>query len=252
MTIPYDYEVGPVLSAPDRRARRGPSLRRPLLIAGGIVLLLALIAGGWIATTGFGYHPFPESVAGGMADVLGKPPQTPSGTTPEKFVAQLTADRKKSAATLAKFIPKGTYIVIDQTHNRLYLKRGDTVTLEAVCSAGSGMVLMEGGGSNRKWIFDTPRGVFSIKRRVDNPVWTKPDWAFVEEGKPIPKRRDEREELGMLGEYALHFGNGYMIHGTLYERLLGRAVTHGCIRLGRDNLRQVVAECPVGTPLYVY
>ena len=43
-----------------------------------------------------------------------------------------------------------------------------------------------------------------------------------------------------------------MMHGTLYERLLGRDVTHGCIRIGRDDLRQVVRDCPVGTPLYVY
>ena len=34
-----------------------------------------------------------------------------------------------------------------------------------------------------------------------------------------------------------------MIHGTLYERLLGRAVSHGCIRVGRDDLRQGLGEC---------
>ncbi|MCK7510225.1 MAG: L,D-transpeptidase [Desulfobacterales bacterium] len=51
---------------------------------------------------------------------------------------------------------------------------------------------------------------------------------------------------------ALYFGNGYMIHGTLYERLLGRAVSHGCIRVGRDDLRKVWANARIGTQIYIY
>ena len=103
------------------------------------------------------------------------------------------------------------------------------------------MVLNEGGGKKRQWVFDTPRGSFEVLSRAENPVWRKPDWAFVEEGQPIPKNPGDRLDYGSLGEYALYFGNGYMIHGTLYERLLGRAVSHGCIRVGRDDLRKVWA-----------
>ena len=43
-----------------------------------------------------------------------------------------------------------------------------------------------------------------------------------------------------------------MIHGTLYTRLLGRNVTHGCIRLGKEDLRAVWAAAPIGTPVYIY
>jgi L,D-transpeptidase YbiS len=43
-----------------------------------------------------------------------------------------------------------------------------------------------------------------------------------------------------------------MIHGTLYERLLGRSVTHGCIRLGKEDLRKVFGAVPIGTPIYIY
>jgi lipoprotein-anchoring transpeptidase ErfK/SrfK len=120
-----------------------------------------------------------------------------------------------------------------------------------VCSAGSGMVLREEQGS-RVWVFDTPRGVFHVLSKIENPVWKKPDWAFVEEGEPIPADPADRIEYGMLGEYALYFGNGFMIHGTLYERLLGRSVTHGCIRLGRDDLRTLYRNAPVGTPIYIF
>jgi L,D-transpeptidase YbiS len=132
------------------------------------------------------------------------------------------------------------------------LKKDEEVLVDAVCSAGSGMVLKETTGKKREWVFDTPRGSFHVLSKIENPVWRKPDWAFVEEGQPIPKDPSERFESGSLGEYALYFGNGYMIHGTLYERLLGRAVSHGCIRVGRDDLRKVWANVRVGTRIYIY
>ena len=46
-------------------------------------------------------------------------------------------------------------------------------------------------------------------------------------------------EEGPLGKYGLYFGNGYLIHGTLFQRFLGQSVTHGCAggrRRRRDAL----------------
>ena len=51
---------------------------------------------------------------------------------------------------------------------------------------------------------------------------------------------------------ALDIGDEYMIHGTLYERLLGYSVTHGCVRVGRDDLRTIVARVRPGTSVYIY
>jgi L,D-transpeptidase YbiS len=212
--------------------------RRPILIALGLlVLLLAAFAG-----TGYDYGRLP-------APRTGDPPG--SGKIGADL-ARLRGENGKIERALDAQVPTGPYIVINQTHNRLYLKRGKETVHEAVCSAGSGMVLNEPSGRQRTWTFDTPRGRFKVLNKVENPVWKKPDWAFVEEGKPLPKRDDERIEYGMLGEYAMHFGNGYMIHGTLYERMLGRSVTHGCIRLGRDDLRVVYKGTPPGTPIYIF
>jgi len=166
-------------------------------------------------------------------------------------VAQLRAQRTRLRATLRQKTPRGAWIVIDQTHNRLRLMRGSEQILEAPCSAGSGLVLREGEGK-RVWTFDTPRGYFRVLSKLEKPVWRKPDWAFVEEGEPIPKNPGDRLEYGVLGEYALYFGDGYMIHGTLYERLIGRPVSHGCIRLGREPLREVYRSAPLGTPVFIY
>ncbi len=85
-----------------------------------------------------------------------------------------------------------------------------------------------------------------------NPVWRKPDWAFIEERKEPPEDPAARLEAGVLGDYALAFGNGYFIHGTLYTRLLGKNVTHGCIRLGDRDLEGVFSHVSVGTPVVIF
>ncbi len=84
------------------------------------------------------------------------------------------------------------------------------------------------------------------------PVWRKPDWAYVEEGEPLPERDGDRMEYGVLGSFALGIGDGYYIHGTLYTRLLGQNVTHGCIRLSEPDLNKLVDLAPLGTPVFIF
>jgi len=211
-------------------------VRGALAATGGLALFLA--------GTGYRYQEIPLRQQQEDA--------SPASTRPASREAdRLRTQRAQLRAALRQKTPRGTWIVIDQTHNRLRLMRGGDMLLEAPCSAGSGMVLKEGSGG-RVWTFDTPRGQFRVLSKLENPVWKKPDWAFVEEGEPIPKDPADRLEYGSLGEYALYFGNGYMIHGTLYERLLGRPVSHGCIRLGRQPLREVFRAAPLGTPVFIY
>jgi lipoprotein-anchoring transpeptidase ErfK/SrfK len=217
--------------------------RRSLGIAAAVLGLVAAV--GW-AGTGYRYRPYADA------------PARLSGTVPrsEREIKQMASrlDRRSRelAARLKAAAPRGVYIVIDQTQNRLYLRRDDETLLDAKCSAGSGMVLKEAVGKKREWVFDTPRGRFEVLSMLRDPAWAKPDWAFVEEGQPIPTNPADRIETGSLGEYGLYFGNGYMIHGTLYERLLGRAVSHGCIRVGRSDLRKVWANTRIGTRIYIY
>lgn len=152
---------------------------------------------------------------------------------------------------IERIAPKGMYIVIDSGKNVLYLRNGLHSYLQAVVSCGSGNILQEPNGE-RRWIFDTPRGVFSVTSKLKDPSWVKPDWAFVEEGKTIPIDPQDRIEMGVLGDYALGFGDGYFIHGTLYTRLLGRNVTHGCIRVGDEDLRRLYMQVTIGTPIFIY
>ena len=145
--------------------------------------------------------------------------------------------------------PQTLAIEIDAAKNRLYLRCGEQLLLDAACSTGSGEVLRT---EDMTWWFDTPRGSFRIESIARGPVWRKPDWAYLEEGEEIPSQESQRLVPGALGDFALMIREGLFIHGTLYERLLGESVTHGCIRLGSQDLAFLVENVEVGTPVFIY
>jgi lipoprotein-anchoring transpeptidase ErfK/SrfK len=168
-----------------------------------------------------------------------------------KNLKELQAKNRQLASWLKSFSPRGTFILVDTAENKLYLREGTKIIREAVVSCGSGEVLEEPGG-RRKWVFDTPRGEYSVQSKLIDPTWIKPDWAFIEEGEKVPKNFNDRIDEDSLGDFALGFGKGYFIHGTLYTRLLGRNVTHGCIRVGDADLKAIFKKTSFGTRIYIY
>lgn len=225
--------------APAPAPRRKPGNRRLRTLLWGLAGFLGVLAGAagiaLIVAFAGGYAYAPAASA-----ALPELPAPPAAKALSKLEKQFAALQ-----------PKGTYIVVDVVEQKVFLRRGDQVLREAVCSAGTGAILRDP-KSGKEWIFDTPRGVRKVKEKRKDPVWTKPDWAFVEEGEPLPKKWSERIDEATLGEYALYLGDGYMIHGTLYQRYLGRPVTHGCIRLGDEDLEAVYQASPVGTPVLLF
>jgi L,D-transpeptidase YbiS len=187
-----------------------------------------------------------------------KPPEGLSVPIVDTLATNLPKDEKlakkelKNARTaLAKMKPAKPYIVIDTHANRIYLRTEDSIFLDATCSTGSGGELTDS-VTGRKWVFNTPRGVFKILNKIKGPWWRKPDWEFIQSGEPIPRTDAERMDGNVMGEYAMGFGDGFYIHGTIYERLLGVNVTHGCVRLGSEDLVKLVASTSEGTSVYIF
>jgi L,D-transpeptidase YbiS len=178
-------------------------------------------------------------------------PLRPVSPAEEGPPAKLEARAARAKAVLAKLKPEGLYIVVDTYRNRLRLLQDGQVLREALCSTGTGVVLIDP-RNKKKWVFDTPLGERVIERKQKNPVWIKPDWAFIEEGEEPPKDPAERVDPYSLGDYGLYMGDGYIIHGTLFKTLLGRRVTHGCIRLGDEDLAFLYEHVPLGTRVYLY
>jgi len=166
---------------------------------------------------------------------------------------QLVINEKKIGKLnrqLSRLVPKSPYIVINTTKNEFYLYKNQTLMHQGKCSTGSYVLLLD---DNKHWMFKTPKGEFFIQGKTTAPIWKKPDWAFIEDGLPIPSpNAPARYEYGVLGDYALSLGHGYLIHGTLYQRFLGLPVTHGCIRLGDDDLEIVYQTLNLGSKVFIY
>ncbi|RIH66849.1 L,D-transpeptidase [Mariniphaga sediminis] len=143
------------------------------------------------------------------------------------------------------------FLIVNTTNNTFRLYQNRQVVRSGLCSTGS-FIHLEA-DSLQSWLFETPKGVFTIKNKMTDPVWRKPDWAFIEEGlPPPPPGHPSRYERGVLGDYALDLGKGYLIHGTLYQRLIGQPVTHGCIRLNDQDLEHIYKTLQVGSKVYIY
>lgn len=169
----------------------------------------------------------------------------------KKQISQLSKDIQLLSRKYNAYTSGQSYIVINTTDNRFFLYRNKKLIRDGYCSSGSYTMLKTEGKKN--WIFKTPKGKYWIHGKTTNPVWKKPDWAFVEEGLPIPPPDDNsRFEYGVLGDYAMTIGDGYMIHGTIYKRFLGMPVTHGCVRLNDEDLEVIFNTLSIGSKVYIF
>jgi L,D-transpeptidase YbiS len=167
---------------------------------------------------------------------------------PEEAGKQLARAEKRLGALAPG---RETWVVVDTYANRLKIYKNGELVRDALCSTGSGVRLRDP-RNGREWIFDTPQGELKILRKVKDPVWVKPDWAFIEEGYEPPKSMRDRVDDFSLGDYGLYMRDGYIIHGTIFKTLLGKRVTHGCIRLGDEDLEFAYKNVPAGARVFLF
>ena len=168
-----------------------------------------------------------------------------------KTITKLDDQLKKLKKKYITLAPTQSFLIVNTTYNRFKLYKNKKYFREGFCSTGSYTLLKS--HDKRQWVFKTPKGLYRIQGKVTNPVWRRPDWSFVEEGLPIPSQNDPvRWEAGVLGDYALSIGDGYLIHGTIYKRFLGMPVTHGCIRMNDEDLEAVYKTLEIGSKVYIY
>ena len=67
-----------------------------------------------------------------------------------------------------------------------------------------------------------------------------------------PVGSKNRKIQGMLGKYKLDTGGGVLLHGTPHQTSIGKAATHGCLRLRDEDIEWLYDYVPVGTKIYIY
>jgi lipoprotein-anchoring transpeptidase ErfK/SrfK len=131
-------------------------------------------------------------------------------------------------------IPRALLVVLGET--RLYSYRVGG-SLEKVYRCAVGMSR-----------YPTPRGTFKVIGKRVNPSWSNPGskWArsmprYIRPGPNNP-----------LGTRALYLNaSGIRIHGTSQFRSIGRAASHGCVRLVRKDIEGLYPKIPVGTTVFI-
>jgi lipoprotein-anchoring transpeptidase ErfK/SrfK len=170
----------------------------------------------------------------------------------KKQIGLLTKDVQRLTLKFNAYTSGQSYIVVNTTENRFYLYTNKKLVRAGFCSTGS-LTMLKTEKGDKFWVFKTPRGKRTIHGKITNPSWNRPDWSFIEEGLPIPpKNSPARYESGVLGDYAMSIGDGYLIHGTIYKRFLGMPVTHGCVRLNDEDLDLVYHTLNIGSKVYIF
>jgi L,D-transpeptidase catalytic domain len=67
-----------------------------------------------------------------------------------------------------------------------------------------------------------------------------------------PIGTNQRKYLGVLGTHRLEMGDGYGIHGTDDPSSIGKAASHGCVRLRNEDIAKLYDMVPIGTAVYIY
>jgi lipoprotein-anchoring transpeptidase ErfK/SrfK len=179
------------------------------------------------------------------------------GPNPYQTVAADNSKINNELSVLEKKVDKltnqGPYLIVNTTENKFYLYADNQLIRQGPCSTGKNEVLIYGPNGTKKHYFKSPRGVHKVQSKQKDPVWAKPDWAFIEEGEPVPPPGDpSRFDDATLGPYALRLGDGYMVHGTIWKRFMGPSVTHGCIRMLDEDITAVYETLPVGSKVIIY
>lgn len=123
-------------------------------------------------------------------------------------------------------------LVIRLQDRRVYVYQNDKVKTSYPIAVGK-----------RGW--ETPVGTYKVMDMRRNPAWQHP-W----NGEVIPPGPDN--PLGVRWIAFWTDGRNFIgFHGTPNEKLVGQAVSHGCIRMRNKDILALYTQVQIGTPVVV-
>jgi lipoprotein-anchoring transpeptidase ErfK/SrfK len=174
-------------------------------------------------------------------------PQTKSGTVDKNVVRGAYLPRKQKLVVqgqrqnstglaqqkaLNSSVSANTEVVVDLSDRRVYVYRGDTV-----------MASYPTGIGKKGW--ETPTGAFEIAHMQYHPVWRHPITGKVFEAGPDSPLGDRWIGFWSDGRNKIGF------HGTPDDDLVGKAISHGCLRMRNPDVRMLYKQVGLGTTVVV-
>lgn len=125
-----------------------------------------------------------------------------------------------------------TNLVIKLSDRRVYLYRNNILTTSYPIAIG-------------KAGWETPIGSYKVIEMQRDPAWQHP-WT----GKIILPGAENPLGARWIGFWT--DGKNFIgFHGTPQEKLVGQAVSHGCVRMRNKDILSLYAQVDVGTPVVV-
>jgi len=181
--------------------------------------------------------PSPAAAAPGARATVAPPaiPSAPPATAP-------------SPAAIGPATPLDRAVILDRQRRLLSLLENGRLVRRFPVAVG-----MPG--------WETPVGRFQVLNKTENPVWEHPEkGTHIPAGpaNPLGSRwigfhQDCLGRRGWDGEHMLDV-KGCVVagfHGTPHRWTVGQALSHGCVRLYEEHVRQVFDFVSIGTPVTV-
>lgn len=124
------------------------------------------------------------------------------------------------------------HLVIRLGERRVYVYRGDDVERTYPIAVG-------------RVGWETPTGEYEVMTMIDNPSWRNPFTGDVIG--PGPSNPLGERWIGFWTDGENHIG----FHGTPNEGSVGRAASHGCIRMYNRDVKELFEIVALGTPVIV-
>lgn len=123
-------------------------------------------------------------------------------------------------------------LVIKLSDRRVYLYRGNELKTSYPVAIG-------------KAGWETPVGSYKVIEMQRDPIWEHP-WT----GKLVPPGAKNPLGARWIGFWT--DGKNFIgFHGTPQEKLVGQAVSHGCVRMRNQDVLALYAQVDIGTPVTV-
>jgi len=149
----------------------------------------------------------------------------PAGTTTGALTASTGTGASTGATTGATAGDPDMRLEVDLKSRQLRVLRGGQQVATHPVAVGS-----------TKWPTET--GEWTIKQVVWNPEWTPPDESWADEREP----KKPGDPDNPLGRVQLVYDPPRTIHGTNKPESIGKAVSHGSIRMRNEELAALAKE----------
>ncbi|MBD6618827.1 L,D-transpeptidase [Komarekiella sp. 'clone 1'] len=166
---------------------------------------------------------------------LNSPPALPSLPSTSERVMRLLLRLKLPVQPTPPSTPEqNIHLLLVLKQRRLYVYQGNVLQASYPVAIGK-----------PKW--ETPTGKFKVLNMVENPAWENP---FVSNTEVVPPGLQNP-----LGERWIGFwtdGKDEIgFHGTYKRDSVGKAISHGCVRMYNEDVRKLYEIVTIGTLVIV-